>query len=431
MENNISRSLDLVYLGLGEGGGRLASASEVMGFAINTTKTDLDGLAIPENHKLLLSTGGTGRDPNVIRDEFSRSVKFQKDLDDFINKNLLHCDIVIATIGGGGGSGSGLAIPVIKALLSKGIKVGAIYTLPEDFQDTIVHKNALGIYQQIYSELAINGDISPLILVDNEFIRRKFNVSIDKAYPIMNSFIISMLESFNIFSTYKSEIMSAIDKNDFLRLLNTGGCTTMQHVVIGDLKEIESAIEALNTDIFLGDGYDLTTAKTAGIIVIGSDKIFSNPLSTKFIDKIFDRFRMALDEPQLIFRGVYRGRHDDKLEIRSMVSGLSFPKSKFDELFDRTRKGVNRALRKQNRLDTIGYDLDGASALDNNFSNERKRRTNSSTGETELSKEKVRKVPCDNCILDEGGSSTGKYNGSGKSPFENSICPVCKNSGLK
>ena len=341
---NPSRSIDFKFLGLGEGGSRLASAADIIGYAINTTKTDLDGLSIPENHKLLLSTGGTGRDPNFIRDEFSRSIKFQKDLDDFITKNLLDCDMVICTVGGGGGSGSGLAIPVIKALLDRKISTGLIYTLPENYQDTVVHKNALSIYQQIYSEFALSGELSPCILVDNEVIRQKFNVSIDKAYPIMNRFIISMLESFNIFSTYKSEIMSAIDKNDFLRLLGIGGCATMQHVVVDSLKENQSALEALNTDIFLGDGYDLTTAKAAGIMIIGSDKIFSNPLSTKFIENIFDQFRRTLDEPQLVFRGVYRGRQDDKLEIRTLVNGLSFPKSKFDELFDRTKKNVNMRI---------------------------------------------------------------------------------------
>jgi len=366
----------------------------------------------------------------------------QKSLKDFIDKNLRTFEMVIVCVGGGGGSGSGLSIPIIRQLLDSNMKVGVIYTLPESYCDVVVKKNALQVYQEIHSEYGLSGEVSPLILVDNELLRGKFrNISIDKAYPAMNRFIIGTLETFNLMSQKRSSLVSAIDKKDFLRLMGTGGCCTMGQIMIDDFKHKNSVAEGLNTDVFVND-FDMRTAKAGGIIIIASDKVFSKPASTEFINYIFQQFRMTLDNPPLIYRGVYDGRVDDKIEIRTFINGLSFPKARFEELFEETRRGVSNALRKNRRIgDELSYDFEGSESLDAGLysPNTRRKRSDPERPKTSIedsptslkSKTKTQRVlkPCINCKLDPDGNSTGVYREGGPSPFEGGDCPECEGLG--
>lgn len=496
-------SMTIMGIGVGEGGGRLAMSMSALGTnigAINTNKGDLAGLPeIAESKKLLLniSAGGSGRDPNFVReamknDEVKESVTaFMKKIlqstplfskcthcgssDQILDKehigdthtcsfcqkefgitelaqnpNIKH-DYIFLFVCLGGGSGSGLIVDVVDICLKNfNLPIGVVCTLPGDTEDMITKNNAISIFTELHSLYAKTGLIAPLILVDNQKMFENFNLPIGSMYPTINRSVTGLINQFNKFSDQTSTNGATMDTMNTGRLWSLEGCCTMGKFIVGnpsskeakhniivphplDFGELE---EAMRSCTFV-DGFDLGSAKGAGIIAVAPTYFLDDENISTCIRYAFAKAKEIIGADGLIFTSQLTDDSKDYLEFFITYNGLSYPKERFDRMQEEVREGRISLRRKQARVDDVPYDTKLEQAQSGQafkrLQNMSSQEASGSPQEVSYNKKpEVKKQPCNNCYPDPiTKKSTGVYRKGGPSPFTGKICPVCNGNGSR
>lgn len=288
-------SFNILSVGVGEGGGRIAMSMvdhNVNVCCINTNEGDLRGLnKIPEYKKLLIdiSGGGSGKDPIFVKRAVSNPI-LREQIISFI-KGILNSTPLFTTcpdcgtkdkvkdtqaIGDkhqctvcskefglvniehepsvkhdylflfaclGGGSGSGLIgeiVDICSTAPEINIPIAVICTLPDDSEDTTTKVNAISIFKELYNKYATKEIISPLILIDNQKMQEMFSLPIGSMYATINRSVTSLVDKFNKFSNQTSQYMSTIDTMDTARLWSIGGCCSIGKFIVGPSKKPEN-----------------------------------------------------------------------------------------------------------------------------------------------------------------------------------------------
>ena len=256
------RSLRFAFIGSGEGGGRMAATFGRMGYpaaAINTTEADLARLRLPGSQKLVLpiAAGGAGQEPELGRQAV---LVHQDQVRAFLRAMTLEADHVVLCVGGGGGTGTGSLSELVRLLRELKRPVGVIYTLPRDVEGTAIKVNALRALTTVY-QMAQAGELSPLVLVDNNRIQELFpDVSLARFWPVANQFLADLWDAFNRLSVRESEFYSALDGTDYLRLLSAGKCAALGYAEVIDLKSPVGLARAMSEAVhggLLAGGFDL------------------------------------------------------------------------------------------------------------------------------------------------------------------------------
>lgn len=352
---NVDASLNdnTLIIGAGEAGGRIAEEFKNQGFsnvvAINSAKADLDGLSIAEENKLLIQvTGGqgAGKNPRLVRDAVS---EFYGEAVQFLNKHKSKCDSAIVVIGGGGGTGGGLGLVLAKAASEVGLNVGMIFTLPIRNESTLVFINALDNLKEIYENVT-NAAISPFIVVDNNAMAQKYEAAGAKDFwKNINEAIVNVIRSFNENSKKPSKYISALDGQDLKRLYSVGGSCAIGYVDIAETdKADESIIEKIKNSFFV-EGFDLTTAKSCGIVVTGNQNILTGSNSMPMINYVFNKVGEILGGG-MIFRGVYDQDDVKFLRVYLIFNGMMLPETKISEMMKDINSGYNKMKSQENRI---------------------------------------------------------------------------------
>ena len=338
---NYKRSLRFAFIGSGEGGGRLAATFGRMGYpaaAINTTEADLARLRLPGSQKLVLpiAAGGAGQEPELGR----QAVLVHQDrVRAFLRAMTLEADHVVLCIGGGGGTGTGSLPELVRLLRELKRPVGVIYTLPRDVEGTAVKVNALRALSTIY-QMAQAGEISPLVLVDNNRIQGLFpDVSLARFWPKANQFLADLWDAFNRLSVRESEFYSALDGTDYLRLLSAGKCAALGYAEVTDLKSPVGLARAMSEAVHGGllvNGFDLSTASAVGTIIVGSANTLRH-LPAAYLDNGL-RVVGEIMRGGYAFSGVYADPSVyGKLKLYVLFGGLDLPLERVEELARETQ----------------------------------------------------------------------------------------------
>ena len=182
VEDTVKGSTRYAWLGSGQCGGRLVKSFYDLGYkkvlAVNTTHHDLDLLCIPENQKFLMDMGEKGAGKEIERGD--RAIQqYQQEILHLARRTFsTQVDHIMVCFGAGGGTGSGSVMGLIEiakryaryvGLKNPNKKVGAIMTLPTvgEAGSPLVAENAYEVGTRL-SKLASTGEISPLIIVDND-----------------------------------------------------------------------------------------------------------------------------------------------------------------------------------------------------------------------------------------------------------------------
>lgn len=493
--------ISILSIGVGEGGGRLAMATVSNGSnvgAINTASSDLAGLSlIPESKKLLIniSEGGSGKDPSLVKEALKN--KDQRDkIFTFINKllettpivtNCSHCSALekltdTESVGEqhrchtcnknfgiveirkeeqvkhsyiflfvclGGGSGSGLISEVVDICYKKfNLPIGIVCTIPDDGKDATEKTNAVSVFKELYNTYALNGIVSPFLLVDNQKMMENYShLPIGSMYETINRSISTAIDKFNSFSGQTSKFMSTIDVMDTVRLWSLGGCCTMGKFVIGkskhkdnqgkisvagplDFDDIEQAIK----ECVISDGFDLSSAKGVGIIAVAPEYFLQDENISKAIKFSFAKAKEIIGDG-LIFNGQYEDNSLDCLEFYVFFNGLKYPEERFERLWNDIKEGKVISQQKRERLDRVSYDATiESSTKGENFrkiqeNNNQKDEGYVRTIEPEPIREvRTAKKPCNNCYV-VNGVSMGVWNKRGPAPFTGKVCPICHGKG--
>lgn len=356
VEDTVKGSTRYAWLGGGQCGGRLVKSFYDLGYkkvlAVNTTHHDLDLLDIPEEQKFLMDIGEKGAGKEIERGD--RAVQqYQQEILHLARRTFsTQVDRIMVCFGAGGGTGSGSVMGLIEiakryaryvGLKNPNKKVGAIMTLPTvgEAGSPLVAENAYEVGTRL-SKMASAGEISPLIIVDNDKINRMYpGLTVKSFWPSINNTVAGLFDIFNRISALSSEYTS-FDPVDYQSIMESGGCALMGLTKVnefGDKFGISEAVKRNLQKTLLAGGIDLTTAKLAGCIVVGGKKLMNSVIGLQDnINYAFDVLSEITGQAT-IHRGIYE---DDRecLRVYTIIGGMDSPIIRLEELRSFTAVGV-------------------------------------------------------------------------------------------
>ncbi len=336
------------WIGSGQCGGRLVRAFNELGYgkaiAINTAYHDLQDLQLPENQKILMDIGRKGAGKDMARGQ-QAAVQYRQDiihsLEQIFSENVDH---VMIAMGAGGGTGSGSAIPLIDTIRScaKHIglrnperRIGVLCTLPTDGEAASpkVGRNAYEVTTEL-CRMAADGEISPLIIVDNEKISRMYpGLTVKDFWPTINTTVAGLFDIFNRLSALASPYTS-FDSVDYQSIMEAGGCQIMGLTKVDYFQrryDISQAMKGNLEKTLLAGGFNLDTARVAGAIVVGGKQIMADTPGLQ--DSVNHAFDILTDitGQATVHRGIYED-NKDSLRVYTMIGGLDAPQERLEEL---------------------------------------------------------------------------------------------------
>lgn len=350
---------NVLIIGAGEAGGRISEEFFNQGFpkvlAINTAKADLDGLNLSEDCKFLIPVTkgeGAGKDPSVIRNSID---SFYDNVLNFIKEKIDGQDAALICVGGGGGTGGGLGIVLAEMASSLGLNVGLVFTLPIKNESTLVFVNSLHNLNEIYENVK-NAAISPFIVVDNNELFNRYNPSVSNFWKPINGAIVQVVKSFNEYSLRPSKYISALDRKDLQRIWSVGGSCAIGSCDIQSVDTAETIMDKLDKSFFMS-GFDLRTAKSAGVIIVGSEETLGTTESAKVVNTVFDKMGNMLGGG-MFFRGVYSEKDIKFLKVYVVFNGMTLPEDRINEMMKEINAGYGKIKSQENRIDGVFFDLD-------------------------------------------------------------------------
>ena len=350
VEDKSGGALTYAIVGAGQGGGRMAKAFYDMGYtktiAVNTARSDLNGLDLPDSQKFLVDEHG---EQGAGKDQAKAQAAIEKKDQEVFNKFREifgnNVDRILICLGVSGGSGGGTVNTLIKVAKKYftyiGVedvdqRVGGVASLPTAGESASpkVAKNAHARMTQLCG-LAEKGKIAPLIMVDNEKIKKLYpKLTVKKFWKTINNTVAGLFHVFNVLANKDSEY-TTFDATDYDSIMRQPGCMIMGVTTVKNLENETAVSSALKKNLektLLAEGFDLTTATGAACIVVGGEVIFEETVG--LMDNIefgFDTLA-ALTGGAMVHRGIYEDPTKDKLVTYTLVSGLKRPAKRIEGL---------------------------------------------------------------------------------------------------
>lgn len=337
------------WIGAGRCGGRWVRSFYDLGcptvLAVDTSRRDLARLDLPESHKFLL---GAGRNqPGAVgAPETARVFKQHR-------QDLLHLarrtfgtqvDRIMICGGAAGGTGGGSVLELIETARryaryigrkDPSRRVGVMMALPEagELRCARTARHAHRVATTL-CRMAAAGEISPLILVDNQ---KAPGVPCGPAGPSFwsgfNGAVASLFDAFNQISS-RSSPYTCFDPADYDRVMSAGGCLIMGTAPVArwdDPLAISQAVEdSLRTTWFAG-AEDLSTAKAAGCVVVGGRELMARVKGLQDnIDYAFDMLSEVTGQA-ISYRGIYEDQTEG-LRVYTIIGGLDIPNARLTEM---------------------------------------------------------------------------------------------------
>jgi cell division GTPase FtsZ len=336
------------WIGAGHCGGQLVKSFYDLGYrkilAVNTTRRDLDLLGIPQSQKFLMDIDeeSDGRD----MERGAKAVRQHR-------QDILHLaqqtfgtqvNHIMVCFGAGGGAGSGSVVELIDiakryarfiGLKNPRKSVGVIMTLPAagKISSPVVAQNAYKVSNEL-SQMANAGEISPLIIVDNDKISRMYpGMSARPLLLSINRTFAGLFDFFNKVSALGSPY-TCFDGLDYLNVIESGGCLVMGRTKVDKLDDPFSISEAVKNNLektLFAGGLDLSTVKSCGCIVVGGRELMAK---VKGLQEKIDYAFYILSEmtgEATIHRGIYED-NSDSVRVFTIIGGLNSPTDRLEKL---------------------------------------------------------------------------------------------------
>jgi len=347
VESSHNGSIEVAFVGSGQGGSRITEAFYNLGYTksivVNTSLHDLQHVALPEEQKLHMDNDKSGAGKNM-QNGTAAAKEYTQQVYDLMLKTFGKTERIYVTVGAGGGTGGGSCTTLVdvakKYLTYIGIEnveqcVGVIVALPTagECASPDVASNAQALLTEL-TDLSDSKKISPLLIVDNDKIKRLYpRLTVKKFWPTVNNTIAGLYHTFNVITT-NSSAYTTFDPADYESLLSLHGCMIMGVTTVRDVStgtEISKAIKSNLEKTLLAGGFDLSTAKGVGAVVLGGSDFFES------VEGLMDAIEYGFDTianlvgKALVHRGIYEVG-EGKLRVYTLVCGLDKPTSRLTEL---------------------------------------------------------------------------------------------------
>lgn len=330
IKNEYQGAIDFGVIGCGQCGGRIAKSFYDIGYkktiAINTSISDLNPLAIPEEQKLKIGDEGSGKSMDKGKeaaDDASQKI-FDK-----MKTVFGTVDKIIITVGFGGGSGAGALCTLIAIAQSylefighknSNTDVIVIGATPTDGElNSPIVKNNNNRIKEIMYKHSENLEIGPLFLIDNSKIEKLYRgIPPVRFWDTINGTITGLFQMFNYLAIQESSYTS-FDREDYKTLLDSPGLA-MLGVALVDLSstKLSDALQGNIKKTLLAEG-NYKSAKLAGCIVVADENIL-NKVSMDDINYGFDTVANMIGNAN-VYRGLYQVESEG-VRAYTMVCGM-------------------------------------------------------------------------------------------------------------
>ena len=350
VEDESGGALTYAIIGSGQGGGRIAKAFYDLGYkktvALNTAKSDLTLLDLPDEHKFYVDyygDQGAGKNQEKARIAYeSRSQEIFNKLREIFGENI---DRILVCVGAAGGTGGGSVTTLVNIAKryftyvgreGANERVGVVASLPTtgEAASPVVAQNAYNRMTELCAA-AENGDFAPLLIVDNDKIKKLYpQLTVKQFWPTLNNTVAGLFHVFNVLATKNSDYTS-FDPADYNTIMKTKGCMIFGVTTVKNVENETSVSLALKQNLektLLAGGFDLTTAEGAASIIVGGTRLYEEVAG--LMDSIeygFDTLA-TITGGAIIHRGIYEDSARDKLVAYTMVGGLDAPEKRLEEL---------------------------------------------------------------------------------------------------
>jgi cell division GTPase FtsZ len=341
-------SICYAWIGAGQCGGQLVKSFYDLGYrkvlAVNTTRRDLDLLAIDQSQKLLMDMREGSNERDMER-EVNNVQQHRQDILRLAQQTFgAQVNHLMICFGAGGGAGSGSVVELIEiakgyarfiGLKNPSKSVGVIMTLPASgkISSPLAAQNAYKAANKL-SQMANAGEISPLIIVDNEKLSKMYpKMATRPLHLSINRTVAGLFDFFNKVSALGSPYTS-FDRLDYLDVIESGGCLVMGRTKVDKLDDPFSISEAVKNNIektLFAGGLDLSTVKACGCIVVGGRELMAK---VKGLQEKIDYAFYILSEmtgEATIHRGIYED-NSDSLRVFTIIGGLNSPTERLEKL---------------------------------------------------------------------------------------------------
>jgi len=353
VEDEVEVAFKMAFIGIGQGGGRIAESFYKLGYrricCINTNSQDLSGIDIPEENKLIMDVGhgGAGKDP--AKGE-SAVKQYHEDVYDLMRRSFgSDIDRIMVCVGAGGGTGSGgcnhviaIAHEMAASLKMEGEgkppAVGVIVSLPKVTEGGKVNANAKGVLEDLFRQVGqdkgkLSGrDISPLVIIDNDKIDKIYpNLPITKFWDVANKNISSLFHLFNSIACKDSDF-TTFDRADLKDVLDSGVLTfgACPLKKWDGQTDISYAVrDNLRRNVLVG-GFDLGMARVAACVFIGSNDVLDT-VPQSYLEHGFEMLSRIMQPGSVVHRGIYKGAKPG-LVVYTIMAELGRPEDRMEEI---------------------------------------------------------------------------------------------------
>ncbi len=346
LEDQVKGSTRYAWIGVGQCGGRLVESFYDWGYrkvlAVDTTHADLDLLSIPENQKFLMYIREKG--PGTDLKSCEEAVQEHKQSILNLARQTFGTQVqhIMLSFGAGGATGSGSIAGLIEVakryarsigLENPNKKVGVIMTLPAAGKVTPkVAKNSYKVASKL-AQMAAKGKISPLIIIDNDKVNNLCRgMTAQSLWHTINTTFVSLFDLFNRLSASSSPYTS-FDPFHYRSIIQAGGCAIIGLSKVHKFDHpfaLSDAVEDSLRKTLCAGGFDLSTAKEAGCIIVGGKDLMTNVKGLPDnIESAFDVLSEMTGQAT-IHRGIYE---DDSqcLMVCTILGGLDAPAARLQK----------------------------------------------------------------------------------------------------
>lgn len=350
------RALDIAVVGLGQGGGNIASEFFRRGYralAFNTAQTDLAALepggvypAMPADRRIYVGLDGydgAGADPSYGKECIIENAERIKSA---VLKQAGNADVIILTAGLGGGTGSALA-EMINVLKAEKLPLMALMTLPTEGESGIHKVNAVKAINEL-----VDAPLLGWIFVDNSRIAAlNTDVSVVDYFAHINGQIASPLDALNCLNSRENlKAIRSFDGEDFRKLLLSGGVLNYGVASLPSIstEEVVGAIrDCIEASELMPAGFEMNRLSYVGVVIEASEEHLANtPISV--MDEISEQLKKET-EGGAVYGGIYRSSEDGPPTVRLIAATQSLPHRMREILADAKREGsaIGEKLREE------------------------------------------------------------------------------------
>lgn len=319
-ENKAVSAIDVSFLGIGGGGGKLAKAFMDIGFSrtllVNTTLKDQPDGVDEKNFLLLPGADGVGKDINLGKKILSENSAL---VEDAVRARLGKPDWIFVLAGGGGGTGSSCSVlhdALSRHLQSTGASGKVVYVLSKPGSQEMLNSTIARNYAAALDDVADY----PHIVIDNEkqleLLRNK--VGLLNLYPVANKMFAKLLAQVLKLAATHSDIQT-FDSKDLESCLSNDGRIVLGSTVIRDTARRDLGAAVLTGCLKSSPCPAPANRTTAGaLLMVASSEMVSDPAVSKNLEAAFS---YVGGRTETMFSGVYVKENVPGLIVLCLLAG--------------------------------------------------------------------------------------------------------------